>query len=192
MSFDRKRLLLDMVKDAGLEVVTVGMKNNRVAVDARAGNGLTATFQLSTSSKSDPRGDMNENGRIKRFARQNPAPGAAPQIEEEEAMSNTTPAAKELTQIEFYRLCEWLKIQDLATYASLEVLTAAAARICSHNVSEATVREAMTATGVTDPEVWTAIPDPQIVLARELAAIQYALGHEPSSLFRRYLETLGA
>jgi len=189
MSYARKRLLLDMVKDAGLEVISTDIKNNRVSVEVKAPNGIKATFQMSTSAKIDPRGDMNEHARIKRFARNNPAPGAAPQPEEDE-MPKTTPAAQELTPIEFYRLCEWIKIQDLATYASLEVLTAAAARIHSHNISESAVREAMTATSAIDPEVWTALPEPHVIFARELAAIQAALGQEPSPLFRRFLGTL--
>jgi hypothetical protein len=52
------------------------------------------------------------------------------------------------------------------------------------------MREAMTATDTPEPEVWTALPDPHVLLARELAAIQAALGQEPSPSFRRFLGTL--
>ena len=191
MSHARMRLLRDMVLDAGLEIVSTGTKNNRVAIEAKAPNGLTRTFQLSTSSRIDPRGDMNEHGRIKRFARENPAPGAAPQHDEDE-MPKATPAAQELTPVEFYKLCERVKQADLSKFADIEIAAQSASTYSEKVISVDVLREAMGATDTPEPEAWTKLPEPAALLARELAAIQAALGQEPSALFKRYLETLGA
>jgi hypothetical protein len=59
-------------------------------------------------------------------------------------------------------------------------------------VSEETMREAMMATDTHEPEIWTALPEPHVIFAHELAAIQAALGQEPTPLFRRSLATVGA
>ena len=190
MSQARMKLLRDMVLDAGLEIVSTGMKNNRVAIEAKAPNSVVGTFQLSTSSRADPRGDLNEHARIKRFARNNPAPGAAPAIEEEEMPKNTTPAAQQLTPKEFYLLCELIKKVNVASVSSLEVLASSLGNELGMSVSTDAAREAMEATNTPEPEVWTKLPEPAVLLARELEAIQSALGQEPSALFRRYLATI--
>jgi len=191
MSQARMKLLRDMVLDAGLELVSTGFRNNRVAVEAKAPNGLTRTFQLSTSSRIDPRGDLNEHSNIKRFARQNPAPGEAPAIEETDMSKKpATHAEKQLTPIEFYRLCELVKKVNAGTVSGIDVFAAGLGNELGLSVSIETAREAMTATGTPEPAEWTQLPDPHVVLARELAAIQEALGQTPSTLFKRYLETL--
>lgn len=192
MSFARKRLLIDIVKDAGLEVVGTDIKNGRVVVEAKAPNGVSRSFSLSTSGRSDPRGDLNENSRIKRFAKAN-TPAAPEQLEETPEMAQTaasTPAAEQLTPIEFYKLCERVKTADLAKYADIEVAAQAASTYSEKTISVGTLREAMDATGIVEPEAWTKLPEPHVIFARELESMLSALGQEPSPLFRRYLSTI--
>jgi hypothetical protein len=184
-----------MAKDVGLEVVSHYGKQNRVCVDVRAENGVTASFSLSNTSRSDVRGDLNEQSRMKRFARANGMPAAQ---QPEDTMQRTitlkkpteTAAAQELTPIEFYRLCEYIKSMDVASASSLEVLTRGAASHLGCNLSEASVREAMTATSTAEPECWTPLADPHTIIARELAALMESLGQTPSSQLKRYLATL--
>lgn len=197
MSFARKRLLNDMVKDAGLEVVSAEMRNGRVAIDARAPNGVTRTFSLSNHTRSDPKGDLNEHSRIKRFARENPDPAAAPaqQTEEEPSMakkeSTVIRTSDELTQGEFYKLCVWLTDVILAENPeSLDALAAKAGAHFGRVISADTMREAMEATGTPAPECWTKLPDPHVIFARELEQLMTSLGQDASPLFRRYLSTL--
>lgn len=205
MSQSRLRDLVRMVKETELEVVQHYSKSNRVCVDVRAANGVERSFSLSLRP-GDVRGDLNEQGKIRRFARENtPTPPAveipAPVVTvkpkrsivkpaDQKADTTATPAAQQLTPIEFYRLCEWLKKQTAADFPSVDALALAGARYMGESVSEGTMREAMLATGTAEPESWTALPDPHVVLARELEALTKALGHEPSPIFRRLLASL--
>jgi hypothetical protein len=205
MSQSRTRTLVNMVKDAELEVVQHYSKAGRVCVDVRAPNGVERMFAISLRP-GDARGDLNEQGKIRRFARENtPTPPAveipAPVVTvkqkrsimkpaDQKAETPASTAAQQLTPIEFYRLCEWLKKQTVADFASVDALALAGAQYMGESVSEGTIREAMQATGTAEPESWTALPDPHVVLARELEALLKQLGTDPSPTFRRFLASL--
>ncbi|ACR14994.1 hypothetical protein BcepIL02_gp01 [Burkholderia phage BcepIL02] len=205
MSRSRIRNLVEMVKDAELEVVRHYSKDGRVCVDVRAPNGVERAFAISLRP-GDVRGDLNEQSKIRRFARENtPIPPAvdipAPVVTVKQKRSIVKPAdqkaetpastaAQQLTPIEFYRLCEWLKQANAASVSGLDVLARAASEAIGQQVSEAAMREAMEATDTAEPDAWNPLPDPHVVLAREIEALTKALGHEPSPMFRRLLEAL--
>jgi hypothetical protein len=188
----RTRDLVNMAKDVGLEVVGHYIKQNRVCIDTRAENGVEASFSLSNSSRSDVRGDLNEQSRMKRFARANALKQEPEETMQRETikLKDSTAAAQELTPIEFYKLCEYIKSMDVSSASSLEVLTRGAASHLGATVSEASVREAMTATGTADPECWTPLAEPIVIVARELALLLEQLGHAKSSQLTRFLETV--
>jgi len=193
MSHARKRLLIDMVKDAGLELVGTELKSGRIAAEVKAPNGVVRTFTISSTSRIDPRGDLNEQARIKRFARENPAPGAkeeTPDMAKKDA-APVTHTPDELTPGEFYKLCVWLTDVILAKDPeSLDALAALAGAHFGRVIGTATMREAMKATDTAEPEAWTKLPDPHVIFARELESMLGALGQEPSAVFKRYLATL--
>lgn len=196
MSQSRLRDLVDMVKDAGLAVVQHYSKAGRVCVDVRAPNGVERTFAISLRP-GDARGDLNEHAKIRRFARENtPIPPAVelppPVVKPKDDMKKPTEtaAATELTPREFYRLCEWLKQANAASVSGLDVLARAASEAIGQPVSEAAMREAMEATDTAEPDAWNPLPEPHVVLARELEALLKQLGTDPSPLFKRMLTSL--
>lgn len=196
MSQSRVRDLVEMVKEAGLEVVQHYAKPGRACVDARAPNGLEKMFAVSIKP-SDARGDLNEQSKIRRFARENtPIPPAVelppPVVTPKENMKKGSEAvaAQELTPREFFKLCEWLKSRNCGSVSGLDVLARAASSDLGLTVSEAIMREAMEATDTKEPDAWHPLPDPHTVLARELEALMKSLGQEPSTTFKRLLATL--
>ncbi|AOJ09643.1 hypothetical protein [Burkholderia mayonis] len=206
MSQSRTRVLVDMVKDAGLEVLQHYGKSSRVCVDARAPNGAERTFNLSLR-QGDLRGDLNQQAEIRRWARANmpPSPPAVdlpkPTITVKPRRStvkkqNDTPqpstTEQELTPREFYRLCEWLKQADCATVSGLDVLARAASNALGQEIGAETMKDAMDATETPEPDAWNPLPEPHVVVARELDALMRQLGHEPSAHFRRLLSALSA
>jgi hypothetical protein len=191
----RTRDLVNMAKDVGLEVVSHHIKQNRVCIEARAENGASSSFSLSNSSRSDIRGDLNEQSRMKRFARANAS--QAEQLPNQDMQRDTiklkkdeTAAAQELTPIEFYRLCEWVKLARMNLHPNLAALALAASHDIGQTVSERAMGEAMQATNTKDPDHWTPLADPHTILARELEALLKQLGQPQSSQFTRLLETL--
>lgn len=196
MSQSRLRDLATMLKDAGLDVVESYPKAGRVHVQAAAPNGVTRSFSLSLKP-SDARGDLNEQAKIRRFARENtPIPPAVelppPVVTPKADMTkNTAPeAAQELTPREFYRLCELLKKVDLTTVASLEVAARHMSAELDLKISEQILCEAMEATDTQEPDAWHPLPEPHVIMARELEALMKSLGQEPSPTFRRLLAAL--
>lgn len=181
----RTKELVGMVRDAGLQVARTYTKGNRVCVDAVAPNGLAKMFALS-QNPGDMRGDLNERALIRRFARQN---GVQEQPEEEVKKDEQTPVL--LTPAEFYKLCVWVKAAAIEA-PNLEALALLAGRHIGQPVSEAVMREAMTATETAEPDHWHPLPEPHIIVANELAAILKQLGVEPSKNFARLMAALNS
>lgn len=204
---NRTRDLVNMVKDAGLEVVEHYRKHSSVCVDARAPNGVERSFHLLEKSSST-RADLDVQTRIRRFARENPAPGADTLVEtietplpapeprapaaqlkpqkrilkvmKEKITNVTTAAEQELTMAEFYRLCEWTKKTVGPNVPSLAALALLATSFIGHTVSEKAVHEAMMATETPEPECWNPPKEPHIIVALELEKFMRSLGAEPS------------
>jgi hypothetical protein len=101
-----------------------------------------------------------------------------------------TPATRELTPIEFYKLCEWVKATDLSRSGEIEVAVIRATDALQCAVSEPAFREAMQAVGKTEPDDWTKVEEPHVVVARELYAVMQELGHSPSLAFCRLMQSL--
>ncbi|CAB3972306.1 MULTISPECIES: hypothetical protein [Burkholderia] len=207
MSQSRTRDLVEMVKAAGLDAVRQYGKSGRVCVDARAPNSAERTFSLS-HRQGDLRGDANQQAEIRRWARAN-MPPPPPPVELPKPIITVKPrrstvknptdtkqaqpssAEQEMTPREFYRLCEWLK-QVSIDVSGIDVLARAASNALGQEISADTMREAMEVTGTPEPDAWNPLPDPHVVLAREIESLTKALGHEPSPHFRRLLAALSS
>lgn len=204
----RARDIVNLIRGAGLEVLRHYGKSGRQYADAVAPNGVEHTFSISAGAKEDRSGDFIVQGKMRRFARNNPASPASSlaelvqQIEEEytteanmtKAVKTEKPvsaAAQDLTPVEFYRLCEWTKLQPLDQHPGAEAMAVAATIYIGHPVSEGTLREAMTATTIEEPEHWNPPGDPQLVVAWELGLLMKQLGVEPSKAFARLLASIG-
>jgi hypothetical protein len=245
---NRIKDIVKMVHETdGLTLVKHYLKDTRACAEVRAENGVTRLFSISTSGRSDVRGDQIASQKMRRFARENAKPetnSATAKAEparafelrphqkqaldylqgssarrtitlhqkavlldtpvmtitlnsKTEPMQNqqTEQAAatpiRELTRTEFFKLCEWTKAQGAMTaHTSLAALTAAAAAFFDQQMSEDTLREAMEATGIEEPEHWTPLEDSEVILARELKALMESLGNKPSAQFTRLLATL--
>lgn len=201
----RTRDFVNMIRSAGLDVIRTYQKHSSIYADVRAPNGVETSFFV-LARQGAGRDDLDCLARMRRFARQNPAPTpeAVPIPEpvvtvkpKRRIVKPTTTeaaaatAAAELTPIEFYRLCEWIKGLDMAGIPSLDALTIDAMKKIGQAVSEASVREAMQATETDEPEHWNPLPEPHVVVARELAAFMKKLGEEPSPQFARLMQTIG-
>jgi hypothetical protein len=187
---NRMRLLVGFVREAGLILVNHYQKPNKYCVDVQAENGAARTFWLSIK-ESDLRGDVNERAAIRRFARQN----AIEVVVTEEVMATKKDvkaegALDQLTPAEFYKLCEWTKAANWAGIANIEAAATLASTHVKQAVSETVLREAMAATETAEPEHWTVLPEPHVVVARELDSLMKLLGHERSRLFARMMELL--
>lgn len=89
----RTRDMTTMVEVAALTLIRTYQAKARLCADVRAPNGVEMTFSLSTGSRSDVRGDLNEQAKMKRFARLNPAASQSPeQIAQREADLVALPA----------------------------------------------------------------------------------------------------
>ncbi|MFM0608628.1 hypothetical protein PQR05_29280 [Paraburkholderia sediminicola] len=118
---------------------------------------------------------------------------AISRIGAELAKAPVTMAAQDLTPTEFYRLCEWTKQQGtMAAHPNREAIALAATSMIGHTVSEDTIREAMEATEMKEPDHWTPPEEPNVILARELSALMKQLGNEPSPQFSRLLANIAA
>ena len=152
---------------------------------------LQRRFSISLGGKSDPRGDQNELSAMKRFARENAEQTTQPKNRETLTMQKekAKPAIKistaQLAPIDFYKVCEWLKGQPLATFPNLEALTLGAAKHIASTVTDADIKTAMDATGIAEPEHWSEPTDPHAILVRELSTMMKELGVTESPAFSR-------
>jgi len=190
----RQKDIHTMAEQAGLSPVRYERKANRATLLCLAENGAERVFSISMGSRSDARGDLNELGAMKRFARENalPVPATTPPITpKNDAITmtkNTAPAA--LDPVAFYRACEWLKGQKIVTFASLEALAQEASKHVGAPVNESDMKLVMTTLNVQDPALWHEPKDPQAILVRELSTIMKKLGETPSPAFDRLAASL--
>lgn len=96
--------------------------------------------------------------------------------------------AHDLTPTEFYRLCEWIKVQPLANIPSFDGMAMLASKHAGRGLADSTVREAMAATAIEEPEHWNLPKEPHIIVALELEKFMKSLGAEPSEAFLSLLK----
>lgn len=191
----RQKDLKVLAEEAGLTVLRPVQRRNRVALMCEAPNGVTAEFTLSNGSSNDAHGDLNERARMRRFARENPAPATPPQPQKATSMPARTPATMaeqlaatniaatqvlDLSPVEFLRLSLWLSNQDLARLPSVDALVMEAGKHLGKPVEEGTLRNAMREMALTDPAHWGEPTDPQAIIVRELGLLMQSLGHTPT------------
>lgn len=196
----RLRTLINIAKDAGLDVLNHYQKTNRVWVDVRAPNGATSSFAMRAQAGRDVHADLNDAASVKRFARNNgaqhveEASTSEPKKEEPvtaKQSAEASRAAEQLTMREFYQLCEWLKATPMDGIPNIAALALSATDKIGQVVSEATIREVMDATGTAEPEHWHPLPPADIVVVREMSLLLKALGTKPSSDFTRLAASMG-
>lgn len=182
MTTSRIKSIKEWAEDVGLVLIDSYRKRTQVVAKVRAPNGVEQEFLFAFVPSGDVRAELNERARLKRFARANTP---------EEEMSTITlkPKTNGMTMFELVKLFEWVKTAA-AEAANMEVLTHRACQHIGATITEDQVREAMQATNTAEPEHWTPLPEPQHVLARELARLMEQLGVEQSSQFKRTLEAL--
>lgn len=209
----RQKDIVTMAEHADLAVVSCEKKNGRQFATVLAENKVTRTFSISLGSRSDPRGDLNELGAMKRFARENrlqspPEPSTTtstkPPVSD---MTTATPrktitaptraatsasktAVQTLSHVDFYRACEWVKGQVLSTVPSLEALAMLAGQHLGSAVPEDEMKTVMEIVGISEPAHWAEPTDPRAILARELLTIMKKLGEEPSQAFKQLATSL--
>lgn len=199
----RQKDLKVMAEDAGLVALHPVRRHNRVAFLCEAPNGVTQEFTISNGSSMDQHGDLNERARMKRFARENPAPAAAPQPPQQQkapSMPARTPAPMaeqlaavniaatqvlDLSPVEFLRLSLWLSNQQLAQLPSMDALVMHAGQHLGKPVEEGTVRNAMKEMALSDPEHWGEPTDPQAIIVREIGLLLEGLGQKPTPAFKK-------
>lgn len=188
----RQRDIHTMAEQAGLSPLRYERKANRATLLCLAENGAERVFSISMGSRSDARGDLNELGAMKRFARENsvltepthPAT-TAPKKDYLAMLKATAPTVPALDPVAFYRACEWLKGQKIVTFASLEALAQDASKHVGATVNETDMKLVMTTLNVQEPALWHEPKDPQAILVRELSTIMKKLGETPSPAFDR-------
>ena len=192
----RQKDITTMAELAELTALRCEKRNGRQFVRCRADNGVEREFSISLGSRSDPRGDQNELSAMKRFARENAEQTPQPQKRETLTMAKDTakPTLKistaQLAPIDFYKVCEWLKAQQLATFPNLEALTLGAAKHIGSAVTEADITTAMDATSISEPPHWSEPTDPQTIIERELNNMMKELGVTTSPAFARLRDQL--
>ncbi|MBV7457357.1 hypothetical protein KW843_22950 [Acidovorax sp. sif1233] len=198
----RQKDIYTMAEQAGLSPQRYERKSNRGCLLCVAENGAERTFAVSLGNRIDPRGDMNELGAMKRFARENKLPErpAAPPTTAIKKATLTMPKApaatsqattnEQLPPVAFYRVCEWLKSQKLSNFPSLEALALQAAQHIQTAVSESNVKLALEVTGTKEPEHWSDPTDPNAIIVRELSRIMKQLGEKPTPAFERLATVL--
>lgn len=215
----RQKDIMTMADAADLVVVRCEKRNSRQYATLLAENGVQRDFSISIGRGGDVRGDLNSVGAMKRFARENrvltaseaeepmpSAPAAPPQqpaaperpsqIMSTDTKKNTmklpvkTTAAPSLSPVTFYKACEWLKGQKLATVPCLEALTMLAGQHLGDAVTEDEMKLVMETIGAAEPQHWSEPTDPQAILARELLTVMKKLGEDPSPAFKRLAESL--
>lgn len=181
----RQKDIVTMAELAELTAVRTEKRSSRQFITCRADNGVEREFSISLGSKSDARGDQNELSVMKRFARENAAP--SPQPTKRNTLTMAKPTSKsttsQLSPVDFYKVCEWLKAQALPTFPNLEALALGAAKHIGSSVSEADVTTAMSATSISEPAHWAEPTDPQTIVVRELLNVMKDLGASASPAF---------
>lgn len=207
----RQKDLKVMAEASGVTPLKFDRRKSRVYLMCEAENGATREFSVSTGGTSDVRGDQNEQSLMKRWARENAKPESTPQPKKAPATMQT-PVAKlsprqsasmgeqlatqmsgktvtkepaELGMKDMFRLCTWMKLGDLAKVPSMEALVLEASKHLGVAVQESTVREAMDATGVTEPVHWSEPSDPQAIIVREIGLLLKGLGQAPTDAFSK-------
>lgn len=196
----RQKDIKNMALQAGLTPVRFDRRNSRNYLLCLAENGAEREFSVSLGTRSDARGDLNELGSMKRFARENKLPEHA---EASAAHPPTTPKKATLTMpkapaptaknaspdalppVTFYRVCEWLKGQKLTNFPTLEALALQAAQHVDTPVSEEDMQLVMSAIGTQEPAHWTEPTDPHAIIVRELSSFMKKLGEAPTPAFER-------
>lgn len=212
----RQKDIMTMAEHADLTVVSCEKKNSRQYAVLLAENGVKRTFSISMGSRSDARGDLNELGSMKRFARENRLPPAVGGIGNPEATAArstqttepdpspkamTNPAKKTmslpaksiaptLSPVDFYKVCEWLKEQNLANIPCMEALAMLAGQWLGSGVPEDEIKLVMETIGIKEPAHWSEPTDPQAIIARELSRVMKELGAKPSAAFERLASKL--
>ena len=181
----RQKDAITMAEQAELTAVRTEKRNGRQFITCRADSGVERDFSISLGSKSDARGDQNEFSAMKRFARENAEQSPQPQkretltMQKDKAKPTLKISVAQLAPVDFYKVCEWLKAQPLATFPDLEALALGAAKHISSAVTEADITTAMDATSIAAPT------DPHAIIVRELATMMKELGHAASPAFAR-------
>lgn len=212
----RQKDIITMAAQADLIAMRAEKKNGRQYITCAAENGVERKFSISLSGRSDPRGDLNELGEMKRFSRENrlvdtdprmpTAPKFPPQSTEPKPLTRTmnatpkknatmtltakTNSAAQLAPVDFYRVCEWLKSQTMANIPSIEALAMLAAQHLGSEVTEADMATAMQATGIKEPMHWAEPTDPHAILVRELSTVMKELGVAESPAFANLRDKL--
>ena len=193
----RQKDNITMTEQAELIALRTEKRNSRQYVVCRADNGVEREFSISLGSRSDPRGDLNQLSLMKRFARENAEQPPQPKKRETLTMQKATakPAAisttaAQLSPVVFYKVCEWIKSQPLATFPSLEALALGAAKHIGGAVSEEDITTAMDATSISEPPHWSEPTDPQTIIVRELNNMMKELGVTTSPAFARLRDQL--
>lgn len=183
----RQKDLYTMAEQAGLSPKRYERKSNRGTLLCLAENGAERVFSISLGTRGDVRGDLNELGAMKRFARENamPAPTTTESTTNDTNAMPKNPAQAQLDPVAFYRACEWLKGQKMSSFASLEALALQAAQHAGTATSEADMKLVMETLKVQEPAHWHEPKDPQAILVRELATVMKKLGETPSPAFDR-------
>jgi hypothetical protein len=94
------------------------------------------------------------------------------------APAKTAPM-QDLSPTQFYLLCIWLKALDLKLLPSFEAFAMVASQKFAMPVSEVTLKEALKATEIAEPEHWSPTTVPHLIVAFELVAFMKSLGTEP-------------
>lgn len=193
----RQKDIITMAEQADLAAVRTEKRLGRQWITCSAENGVEREFSISLSARGDPRGDLNELGKMRRFARENKAAASS---QPEPTPTQTTPkktltmpkqaAVTALSPVNFYRVCEWVKEQDLANFPNMEALALGAAKHVGAEVPEDEMKLAMATTGRKEPEHWSEPTDPHAILARELGRMMKELGVKKSPAFERLFATL--
>lgn len=91
-----------------------------------------------------------------------------------------TATVSALTPVDFYKVCEWAKAQELATVPCLEAMAMLAGQRLGQAVPEDEMKLVMDTIGIKEPAHWSEPTDPHAIVARELLHIMKKLGEEPS------------
>ncbi len=192
----RQKDIITMADQAELIAVRTEKRNSRQYITCRADNGVEREFSISLGSRSDARGDQNELSAMKRFARENAEQTPQPKNRETLTMAKDTskPTTKistaQLAPIDFYKVCEWIKTQQMTTFPNMEALALGAAKHIGSAVNEADITTAMDATSISEPAHWSEPTDPHAILVRELSTMMKELGVTESPAFTRLRDKL--
>ncbi len=191
----RQKDIMTMAQMAELAAVRTEKRGNRQFITCRADNSVEREFSINLSGRGDPRGDQNELSAMKRFARENADQN---QTKKRETLTMAKAADKytvksttaELTPVDFYKVCEWLKAQPLANFPNKEALTLGAAKHIGSTVTDADITTAMDTISISEPPHWSEPTDPHAILVRELSTMMKELGVNASPAFARLRDKL--